>query len=764
LAWVFVPGDSAQTSAEDAKVDPASAQFFERTLGPFLEKHCYDCHSGREPEGGIGLDKYPTVDSITKDRKTWEKVLRMVRTRQMPPEDEEQPDTSQVTRVTGWLDQALFAVDCSGPVNPGRVTIRRLNRAEYANTIRDLLGVHYDTAADFPADDVGYGFDNIGDVLSLPPILMEKYLAAAAEVADRAIVTGELDAAKKARFPAEDLDGGSRRGDHRMLASQGEIFAEYEFPSDGQYLIRIGAFGQQAGSEPARLELQIDGRKIAVFDVKAEEGDPAVYEARAKVAAGARRVAAAFINDYYNPDAPDPNDRDRNLAVVDIEVLGPLGLGPEDYPQSHRRIFFITPGENISEAEAGRKVVQRLANRAFRRPVTESELKRLLELGQMAREDGQRFEQAVQLVLQAILVSPHFLFRVELDPPPDDDDQVRELNEYELATRMSYFLWSSMPDDELFQHALRGTLRGNLEAQVRRMLGDPKADALVQNFAGQWLQLRNLEMAAPDYEQFPSFNAELREAMRTETEMFFASILRDERSVLDLIDADYSFLNEPLARHYGISGVEGPEFRRVSLAGTPRGGVVTQASVLTVTSNPTRTSPVKRGKWILDNILGEPPPDPPPNVPQLAEDDEAVLSGSLRERLEQHRAKESCAVCHRKMDALGFAMENFDAIGAWRTRDGEFDIDPSGVLPDGQEFRGPSELKGILRNSGRASFLRCLTEKMLTYALGRGLEYYDRCAVDRITKSLAKDDYKFSTLVLEIVRSDPFRKRTGRRE
>jgi hypothetical protein len=362
-------------------------------------------------------------------------------------------------------------------------------------------------------------------------------------------------------------------------------------------------------------------------------------------------------------------------------------------------------------------------------------------------------------VLQAILVSPHFLFRVERDPPAGQEDPIRELNEYELATRMSYFLWSSMPDEELFQQAARGTLRGNLEGQVRRMLRDRKAEALVGNFASQWLQLRNLPMAAPDDEQFPSFRAELREAMRTETELFFASILREDRSVLDLIDADYSFLNEPLARHYGIAGVAGPEFRRVSLAGTPRGGVITQASVLTVTSNPTRTSPVKRGKWILDNILGEPPPDPPPNVPQLDEDDEAVLSGSLRERLEQHRAKESCAVCHRKMDALGFALENFDAIGAWRTRDGKFQIDASGVLPDGQEFRGPAELKAILRDSSRDSFVRCLTEKMLTYALGRGLEYYDRCTVDRITKSLAKDHYRFSTLVMEIVKSDPFQKR-----
>jgi hypothetical protein len=748
--------------AADPKPDPSESDFLPRTLKPFLKTHCFDCHSGSEPEGGVGLDQYDSTASITDDRKTWEKVLHMVRSRQMPPEDMTRPKESEFQSVTEWLEDTLFAVDCSGPVDPGRVTIRRLNRAEYANTIRDLLGVRYEAAADFPGDDVGYGFDNIGDVLSLPPILMEKYLAAAAEIADRAIVTSELDAAQKADFSADGLAGGSVRGDHRMLASSGEIHADYRCPSDGEYLIRIRSFAQQAGDEPAKMELRIDSRKATVFEVKAEESEPAVYELRTEVKAGRRRVAAAFINDYYNPKAPDPADRDRNLAVANIEILGPLGLEPEDYPESHRKIFFVMPGEGLSEAEAARQIVDRLASRAYRRPVTEDELKRFLELGHMARQQGDSLEEAGQLVLQALLVSPHFLFRVELDPPPEDKDQIRELSDYELATRMSYFLWSSMPDDELFGHAAEGKLRENLESQVRRMLADPKAEALVDNFALQWLGLRNLDMVTPDKGLFPTFDDTLREAMRTETKIFFGGIIREDRSVLDLIDADYSFLNEPLAAHYGIRGVKGPKFRRVSLAGTPRGGVVTQASVLTVTSNPTRTSPVKRGKWILDNILGEPPPDPPPGVPQLAEDEQAVSSGSLRERLEQHRSKETCAVCHRKMDALGFAMENFDAVGAWRTRDGEFEIDPSGVLPEGQTFKGPAELKAILLTNSRESFVRCLAEKMLTYALGRGLEYYDRCAVDDIVKALAENDYKFSTLILEIVKSDPFQKRRGK--
>jgi hypothetical protein len=413
---------------------------------------------------------------------------------------------------------------------------------------------------------------------------------------------------------------------------------------------------------------------------------------------------------------------------------------------------------------AARAILERLISRAYRRPVREEDLDGLMRLFDLARGEGESFEAAVRLALTGMLVSPHFLFKVELDPQADDPDGARLLSEYELAARMAYFLWSSMPDDELFRQSHAGALRKNLEPQVRRMLADPKATALVESFALQWLQLRNLETAAPDQRLFPAFDDELRRAMLRESAMFFETVLREDRSVLELIDADFTFVNERLARHYGIKGIEGGEFRRVSLVGSPRGGLITQASVLTVTSNPTRTSPVKRGKWIMETILGTPPPDPPPDVPMLDESDGAGVSGTLRQRMELHREKESCAVCHRKMDALGFAMENFDAIGAWRTQDGEFPVDASGVLPDGQSFNGPAELKAILRESGRDDFVRCLTEKMLIYALGRGLEYYDRCAVERITGELEKNDYRFSTLVLEIIRSDPFQKRSASRE
>src|SRR5262249_43162770 len=400
----------------------------------------------------------------------------------------------------------------------------------------------------------------------------------------------------------------------------------------------------------------------------------------------------------------------------------------------------------------------------FRRAVTKEEVERFVGLIELAHKNGDDYEKGLQLALEAVLVSPNFLFRIELDKEPANPDAVHPVNEFELATRLSYFLWSTMPDDELLRLAEAGQLRsaGNLDKQVKRMLKDPKARALVENFAGQWLQLRNLKTAAPDPGTYPAFDEALRAAMVKETELFFEAVMKEDRGILDFIDSDYSFVNERLAKHYGIAGVKGDEFRRVAFTGGARGGVLTQASILTLTSNPTRTSPVKRGKWILENVLGTPPPPPPPNVPELKDDKEVVLSGTLRQRMEQHRAKPDCAVCHDKLDPLGFGFENFDGIGGWRDKDGKFGIDPSGVLPDGKRFAGPTELRTILK--GRAAeFRHCLSEKMLTYALGRGLEYFDKCAVDGITAMTAQGQDRFSALILAVVQSEPFQNRRGKR-
>lgn len=602
-------------ASEAQQIDQAT---FTKDIQPLLAKYCTNCHGGERPRADLSLTKYKDADAVMRDRKVWEKVILHVRAREMPPENKPQPTPAEAQLLTLWIEAQLARVDCTKDRDPGRVTLRRLNRAEYNNTIRDLVGVDFQPAEDFPADDVGYGFDNIGDVLTLPPILLEKYLAAAEKIVEK--VWADADA--------------------------------------------------------------------------------------------------------------------------------------------RRRLMIVRPPRDQDPTDAGRKILENFASRAYRRPATEEEVTRLLRFVQLARKNGDRFDTGIQLAVQAVLVSPHFLFRIETDPRPGTGPAVRSLNDWELATRLSYFLWSSMPDDELFTHAKKGTLRkdGNLEAQVRRMLKSPKARALGENFAGQWLQLRNLKTLTPDPGTYPTFDEPLRNAMQKETELFFEAIVQEDRSVLDFLDADFSFLNERLAKHYGVAGVKGDQFRRVTLKDGPRGGVLTQASVLTLTSNPTRTSPVKRGKWILETILGTPPPPPPPEVPEL--DDQKELTGSLRQRMEQHRQKPICASCHQRMDPLGFGFENFDGIGGWRTKDGKEAIDPSGVLPGGEKFSGPVELKAVLK-AKKDEYTRCLSEKMLTYALGRGLEHYDRCAVDDVAAALKKDQYRFSSLVLAIVQSDPFQKRKG---
>ena len=591
---------------------------FEKDITPFLNDYCIRCHGGSKPKGKLALDSYKDESAVLKARGTWEAVAQRIRAREMPPPGKPQPPSEQIDRFLAWLDGRLSTHDCIGQMDPGRVTLRRLNRTEYNNTIRDLIGIDFKPADDFPADDVGYGFDNIGDVLSLPPLLLEKYLAAAEKIIARA------------------------------------------------------------------------------------------------------------------------------WAV----------------PVLRQRIMICQPVGKMDE-ECARRVLEGFARRAYRRPANPDELNRLVELVKLCVSQGDGFDKGMQLALEAILTSPHFLFRVERDPRPGGA-AAKPISEHELATRLSYFLWSSMPDEELFRQAQEGTLRKHIDGQVRRMLKDAKSRAFVENFASQWLQTRNLQKAAPNPAQFPDFDESLRTAMQRETDRFFESVLKEDRSILEFIDSDYTFLNERIARHYGVPDVKGNYFRRVNLTDHDRGGILTQASILTITSNPTRTSPVKRGKWIMENILGTPPPPPVPDAGPLDETREASLSGSLRKRMEQHRADPNCASCHQRMDPLGFSFENFDAVGAWRDRDGTFAVDASGVLPDGQSFRGPAELKKILLGR-KDDFCRCLTEKIMTYAVGRGMEPEDKCVLDRITRTAAADHYKLSRIVLETVKSEPFQMRRTRR-
>jgi len=750
--------------------DETPAIDFQKEIAPFLNDYCAACHNPDDKIAELNVLKFESAESVTTQREVWEKIVNVLTKGEMPPEGELQPSDEEKAKILKWIKHELDNFDCAKIDNPGRVTIRRLNRTEYNNTIRDLLGVDLKPADDFPSDDVGYGFDNIGDVLSISPILMEKYLAAAEQVVEAAVWAEDPYLAPLQEFPPSKLlqngGGGGSRGDDFALSSNGEVYVEYEIPADGDYLFIAEAYGHQAGPDPAKMELRLDGETVHKINVTAVEDAPGAYEHRATLKAGKHRLAAAFTNDYYQPEHEDPELRgDRNLLVRSLSIQGPIETKPAELPETHKRIVFCELSEGEDPLKCATAVLEKFISRAFRRPATENEVKKYLKLGYQVIENGGTPEQSLRVVLEAVLVSPKFLFRIELDDTSKKAEKYRELNEYELASRLSYWLWSSMPDDELFETARKGELSKPLvlEQQIERMLADPKSSALVQNFAGQWLQLRSLSESAPNKDVFPDFDEDLRAAMRRETELFFEAAIRDNISMLDFLDAKFTYVNERLAKHYGFPDVAGPEFRRVSLEGTNRAGVLTHASILTITSDPTRTAPVKRGKWILENILASPPPPPPPDVEALPEDEASVASGSLRQRLEIHRANPTCASCHDKMDPLGFGFENFDAIGRWRTKDAGFDINPAGTLPDGQTFETPGELLTVLK-ANRAAFCRCLTEKMLTYALGRGLEYYDKCAVDSITEAMSQNDYKMKTLFMEIAKSDPFRKRMNTRK
>lgn len=818
-------GLAGQVAATADDLPPVS---FSRDVAPFLQKHCYHCHAGDKREGDVALDRYGEVattsaddpaardsaahEAVQRDRKVWEKALALVRAGEMPPEERPRPDAAEAECALAAIESVLAEFDCDAPRPAGRVTLRRLNRAEYDNTIRDLTGLDFKPAADFPTDDVGYGFDNIGDVLSLSPLLLEKYLRAAEIVLSQAIAdVGAPPPPRKTRLDlrASRRAGGTRQEWGHYLHSEGAIFANNGFLEPGVYHVRIEAAGQQVGSEIVRGAFRLDDDEVAQFEVATEPFATATIEFDAHLKSGSSRIAIVFLNPYRLPDRKDdpssaagdqpaesnpgepqttdqkraeqksaeqgkpaeqknagfqgfgrvpprePDERDRLLIVRRVDVDGPYNPPPPVVPESHRRI--MAHQEGLPPREAAGEIVTRFATRAFRRPVKPDEVEGCLSLYDLAEKEGERFEDCVRLALARVLVSPHFLFRVELDPPDAEPGKSYPINEFELASRLSYFFWSSMPDQELFELATAGRLRAELGPQIARMLKDERSAAFMKNFAGQWLTLRKLATVSPDPQTFPEFDTDLRSAMVRETELFFEAVVREDRSIFDLLDADFSFVNERLARHYGIEGVSGSQFQRVKLPAN-RGGVLTQASVLTLTSNPTRTSPVKRGKWVLEQLLNTPPPPPPPDVPQL--DEGKQLSGSLRQRLEQHRANALCASCHQRMDPLGFAFENYDAIGRWREKDGEFAIDASGVLPSGETFQGPAELKNILKQQ-RDLFRRCLTEKILTYALGRGLEHYDYCAVDKIVAALEKNGDKFSTLLVETVNSEPFQKRTA---
>jgi len=809
----------AATKPAETRAATPPGHTFESLVKPFVMENCASCHGARRQKGGLNLQAYDSLEALTNDADRWEMVIQKLRDGEMPPEDEEpRPTPKEVAELTGFVEREIARADAARPLDPGRVTARRLNRTEYNNTIRDLLGVDLRPADEFPNDDSGYGFDNIGDVLSTSPLLLEKQLAAAERIARTAIfgpgavkpslVKLPMLNARVVESPAfpdsYDLSG---------LTLPNAAHASYRVPIAAEYVVRLITSGRRPqGSMPMRFALWLDGERAgeqeldpslgAGFEPGEQELSGRRVEFRVRLTAGDHWIAGSPLRMFEGlppkfggpvpstlPEPPPPAFKPRpgmtpeqiefakkrfearmaekmpvnTPRVGGIEIIGPYGAEAAPTAESRARLF-VCGATTARTAACRTQILTTLARRAYRRPVTRQEVAQLDALAARVQQDSGSFEEGLASAVQAVLVSPDFLFRIERGEPRLAGSRGApagiRLTQHELATRLSYFLWASMPDDALRAAADKGVLRqpAVVAAQVKRMLADPRAGTLGEHFAGQWLQVRALESASPDREKFPAFDHYLRMSMRRETELFVASIVREDRSILDFLDGHYTFLNERLAKHYGIDGVSGPEFRRVALPmDGVRAGVITQGSVLTVSSYATRTSPVLRGRWILDNILAAPPPEPPPDVPNL--DDKGVgTATSVRQQLERHRADPTCASCHKKMDPLGFGLENFDAIGAWRTADGAVPIDASGTLPNGKTFNGPIELRAILLTQ-RDAFTRAIAGKLMTYALGRGLERSDRRPIAQLAKNVAAKDYRFSSLVLEIVNSPAFQMR-----
>jgi hypothetical protein len=787
----------ASPSARLQPADPAPAR-------AVLDRYCVTCHNQRTRAGGLTLD---TLDLAHVDAQpaVWEAVTRKVRTRAMPPQGMPRPDDATVASLTSWLTAEL---DRAAVVpNPGRPLLRRLNRAEYGNVIRDLLALEVDVRSLLPPDDSAFGFDNNADLLVVSPSLLERYLSAADRVSALTVGDPSTPPGSETYYTRGDQSQ-SQQLEGLPLGTVGGIGVRHTFPLDGDYqfhvsLTRTNLEAIRGLEHEHQLEIAVDGERVFLGTIggEAEAGQTgtiteksdatdARLRVRVPVKAGPRLVTAAFIRKIAeNTNRLRPflrsnagtYDSTGRPHVKSLTIVGPFNsTGPGDTP-SRRRIFVCRPGTTAredgpasarasarsrrslpeitaSEGGCARRILTTLAKRAYRRPVGEVDLAPLLTFYREGRRKG-TFETGVQLALRRLLASPTFVFRVEEDPTAIAAGAVYRVSDTELASRLSFFLWSSMPDDALLDLAASNRLHvpAVLEAQVRRMLADPKADALVENFAGQWLQVRNLQNIAPNTDEFPDFDNNLRDAFRHETELFFRSVVREDRSVLDLMTADFTYVNERLAKHYGLPNVYGSQFRRVTLADEARRGLLGKGSILLVTSHADRTAPTLRGKWILENLLGTPPPAPPANVPPF-EQTAGPKPRTIRERMEIHRANPSCAGCHRSMDALGFTLENFSAVGAWRTRDAGLDVNAQGTLADGEAVVGVAGLRAALLKHPEA-FVETLTGKLMTYGLGRGLQYYDMPVIRGILRESAGQDNRFSSIVLGIVKSAPFQMR-----
>jgi hypothetical protein len=751
---------------------PAAAQNQPAPVGhqALLQRYCATCHSTQAKTAGVVLQGIDPAD-VAHNGELLERVLRKIKTGQMPPAGMPRPDKVVLTEFTTWLEGALDAEAAAHP-NAGRPAIHRLNRAEYGNAIRDVLDLDINAGALLPGDDTGYGFDNIGDVLSLSPTLLDRYLSMARQISRLAMGDPTIKPAEETFEPRHEAAGQRPIparlewvSDDLPFNSAGGLSVRYYFPLDAEYVLRAN-FGNSADKAiEARLPIKAGLREVGITFPRQSllpdilptmggrggrgggggDGEPVPVDLRLDGASLKRSSTQASLGQLPR--------------LTDLTISGPFNPSGSGDTPSRRRILVCHPANPAEEEGCAGRILSQLARRAYRRPVTDADIRPLLAFYKDARGKGP-FEYGIQKALEAVLISPDFLFRVESDAVAGTANGNHRISNVELASRLSFFLWSSVPDQELLGLAEKGKLADSqvLQQQVQRMLDDPKSDALTSNFAGQWLYIRNVATVRPDPAIFPDFDESLRASMRRETELFFDSILTENRSVTDLLEANYTFLNDRLAKHYGIPGIYGSQFRRVELQDSRRGGLLGQASLLTVTSPPNRTSVVQRGKWVLDNLLGQPPAPPPP-VPSLEATTKGHPNLSLRAALELHRANPACAGCHKPMDPIGFALENYNGIGEWRTEDGGSPIDASGKLPDGTEFTGPAGLNKALTTVRREDFATTAASKILTYALGRGLEYYDQPVVRSILRECSAGNYRLRDLITAVVMSTPFQMR-----
>ena len=757
------------------------AEDFPSPSGPsfraLVAEHCFDCHDADSTKGDLNLEAI-SAQPTSQHSEVWEKVVRRLRARHMPPAGKKRPDEATYNTLLSGLEGSLEKFAAQHP-RAGRVdTLRRLNRTEYRNTIRDLLALDIDAAALLPADESSHGFDNI-TVGDLSPTLLNRYITAAQKISRLAVGTPRKSpGGHTIRIPPDTTQEEHVPG--LPLGTRGGTLIPYTFPQDGEYEIQMRLTRDrneqiEGLSGTHKLELLLDRKRLKVFTVKQpnKRNDHTKLDAhlktRIQVSAGPRDLGVTFIKkpsslletkrQPYNSHFNHHRHPRLSPAIFQVSITGPYQAASSGKTPSRKRIFIARPSDRYDTESAGLQILSTLARRAYRRPVTDADLERPMQFFRQANRRG-GFEAGIEMALSSILVNPQFLFRIEKAPKKAKPNSAYPLSGIELASRLSFFLWSSIPDDELLDAAERGELRDPeaLEKQTRRMLADPRSVSLVDNFANQWLYLRNLDSFTPNARLFPDFDDNLRQAFQRETELFFESILREDKSVMDLLRADYTFLNERLAKHYQIPHVYGSRFRRVTLEPEDRrGGLLRHGSILTVTSYATRTSPVIRGNWILENIVGTPPPPPPNDVPGL-DDNNVDQTLPMRERLSQHRANKACAVCHDLMDPIGFALENFDAIGRWRTHEEGRRLDVSGELPDGQAFTGIDGLeKGLLERP--ELFAGTFTEKLMTFALGRDVEHFDGPAVRKIVAEATKNDYRMSSIILAIVNSIPFRMR-----